>query len=207
MRIGIFGGTFDPPHLGHFILAEEAFDQLNLDRILWVLTPDPPHKQEQAITSLDERLMMVLAGIADNPSFVLSRVEIDRQGPHFALDTVRLLMEQYPGEELIYLIGGDSLHDLPTWHLPGGLIQTISGLGVMRRPGDQIDLSALEQKIPGLSDKIKWIDAPLLEISSSQIRQRIASGRPYRYFLLPVVYDLVLSLHLYESMGVDNAKP
>jgi len=204
MRIGIFGGTFDPPHLGHLILAEEAYDQLVLDRVLWVLTPDPPHKQDQAITTLDTRLVMVQAAIADNPGFELSRIELDRPGPHYALDTVRILKKQNPDAELVYLIGGDSLHDLPAWHLPQCLIEACSALGVMRRPGDQIDLSALDSQIPGLVQKVKWIDAPLLEISSSQIRQRITGGRPYRYFLHPAVYQVIVSLHLYESVGVDD---
>jgi len=207
MRIGIFGGTFDPPHLGHLILAEEAYDQLDLDRVLWVLTPDPPHKQDQAISTLDDRLVMVQAAIADNPMFGLSRVEMDRPGPHYALDTVRIFGDQMPEAELVYLIGGDSLHDLPTWHLPHRLIEACSALGVMRRPGDQIDLSVLESKIPGLSQKVKWIDAPLLEISSSQIRQRILDGRPFRYFLHFAVYQVIIRLQLYQSIGVDQGTP
>ncbi|MCX8025419.1 MAG: adenylyltransferase/cytidyltransferase family protein, partial [Thermanaerothrix sp.] len=90
-RLGIFGGTFDPPHVGHLILASEAADQLHLDRVLWVLTPDPPHKRGQPITPLAIRLKLVMAAIQEDPLFELSRVEIDRPGPHYAVDTLRIL--------------------------------------------------------------------------------------------------------------------
>jgi len=190
-RIGIFGGTFDPPHLGHLILAAEAQDQLGLERLLWVLTPDPPHKQGQVIRPAEVRLQMVQAALADNPAFELSRVELDRPGPHYALDTVQLLQGQFPEADLFYLIGGDSLHDLPTWHQPAALIRACAGLGVMRRPGDGVDLAHLESLFPGLSAKVHFVEAPLLEIASSQIRSRIAAGKPYRYYLPAGVRALI----------------
>ncbi|MDD5370184.1 MAG: nicotinate-nucleotide adenylyltransferase, partial [Anaerolineaceae bacterium] len=191
--IGVFGGTFDPPHLGHLILAAEAYDQLGLDRLLWVLTPDPPHKLEQHISRAEMRLALVQAAICDNPHFELSRVDLDRMGPHFAVDTVRLLAQDFPAAEMIYLMGGDSLHDLPTWRLPLELVHEVDAFGVMRRPGDDIDLSHLEQALPGLTEKVRFVDAPLLEISSSQIRYRIRTGKPFRYYLPPPVYDLVIA--------------
>ena len=104
-RLGIFGGTFDPPHMGHLILAAEARDQLALDLTIWVLTPDPPHKQGKDIASLEHRLAMVELAMADDPGFLLSHVDIDRPGPHYALDTVNLLRKEYPEDELIYLMG------------------------------------------------------------------------------------------------------
>ncbi|GIV66031.1 MAG: nicotinate-nucleotide adenylyltransferase [Bellilinea sp.] len=197
-RIGIFGGTFDPPHVGHLILAAEAQDQLRLDRLLWVLTPDPPHKQNQRITPLEIRVRLLQAAIGDNRSFELCRVEMDRPGPHYAVDTVRILKDQVSSAEMFYLIGGDSLHDLPTWYQPQQLIELIDGLGVMRRPGDQVDLSELEQKIPGIALKIRFIEAPLLEISARQIRQRISEGRAYRYYVPPGVYQLIEELGVYH---------
>jgi nicotinate-nucleotide adenylyltransferase len=198
-RLGIFGGTFDPPHLGHLILAAEALDQLELDSVLWVLTPEPPHKQGHARQALDERLEMLYITISAYPQFSLSRVDIDRPPPLYAVDTVRLLARQYPQAELIYLIGGDSLHDLPDWHTPVELVKAVSYLGVMRRPDDSVDLSALERSIPGLTKKLLDIDAPLLEISSSQIRKRIAEGRPYCHYLPVGVYFLIRERLLYGS--------
>lgn len=198
MRIGIFGGTFDPPHVGHLILASEAYDQLMLDRLLWVLTPDPPHKQGLFISPAAQRLQLVQAAIAGNPIFELSSVEIDRPGPHYAVDTVRLLREQFPGAELFYLIGGDSLRDMPAWSRPELLVEEVDGFGVMRRPGAEIDMAHLESILPGITAKTHFFTAPLLEISSTEIRQRIAGGRPFRYYLLPLVYELIVTRGLYE---------
>lgn len=197
MRIGIFGGTFDPPHLGHLILAAEAFDQLRLDRLLWVLTPDPPHKKGMLIHPMEQRVEMVNAAIEDNPSFELSRIEIDRPGPHYAEDTVHLLGKQFPNADLFFLMGGDSLHDLPTWHEPMAFIQACSGLGVMRRPGDEIDLQLIESELPGISKKVNFIDAPLLEISARQIRYRIVANKPFRYYLPPSVYQIIQANNYY----------
>lgn len=202
MRIGIFGGTFDPPHVGHQILADEAVAQLNLDRLLWVLTPDPPHKQGQMITGLDCRLEMVKAATANNSAFELSRVDIDRHGPHYAVDTVQIIKEQFPSAELFYIIGGDSLHDLPSWYHPQQLLAEVDGLAVMHRPGDQIDLRLLEEKLPGIGAKIRYIDAPLLEISSRQIRERISAGEGYRYYLPPAVLNIIQRENLYHFLSV-----
>jgi len=190
-RIGIFGGTFDPPHLGHLILAAEATAQLGLDRLLWVLTPDPPHKRNQQLTPVNIRLELVQAALKDDPTFELCRVDLDRPGPHYTLDTVKLIQQKYSGEALFYLIGGDSLHDFPNWYQPEALLASVKGLGVMRRPGDQIDLSSLEAALPGVVQKINFVDAPLLEIASHEIRRRILDGLPYRYYLLPAVYECI----------------
>ncbi len=197
-KLGIFGGTFDPPHIGHLILAQEALGQIHLDRLLWVLTPYPPHKRDRWITPLNDRLKLVLAALADDPAFELSRVDIDRPAPHYAVDTVRLLSEQFPGWELVYLMGGDSLRDLPTWHCPVEFVAACDTLGVMRRPGSHVDLTVLEAAIPGVSIKVHYLDAPLLEITSSDIRRRVAEGRPYRYFLPPQVYQLIQERNLYK---------
>jgi nicotinate-nucleotide adenylyltransferase len=193
----VFGGTFDPPHIGHLILAGEARYQLGLDRVVWVLTPQPPHKRGLPISSTAIRLALLQAAIAGEPAFELSRVDIDRPPPHYAVDTLRLLRRQYPQAALIYLMGGDSLHDLPTWHDPAGFVQVCAALGVMRRPGDQVDLDNLAGGLPGLSEKLQMIDAPLIEIASREIRERAALGRPFRYYLPDAVYRLVMAQGLY----------
>jgi len=197
-RLGIFGGTFDPPHLGHLMLADEAQAQLCLGQVLWILTPDPPHKEGQQLTALAHRLDMLTAAISDNPSFRISRVDIDRPAPHYAVDTVRLLAEAHPQDELIYLMGGDSLHDLPTWHTPRQFIEACDGIGVMRRPGDRIALKSLEKTLPGLTQKVRFIDAPLLEISSSDIRSRVSRGKSVRYYLTAPVYQIIQERKLYQ---------
>lgn len=196
---GLLGGTFDPPHIGHLILSAEADAQLGLDRFFWVLTPDPPHKQGQPITALEHRLAMVRLAISNNSRFELSTVEIDRPGPHFALDTIQIIAKQNPSSNLVYIMGGDSLRDLPAWHRPADFVAALKFIGVLRRPGDSIDLTALEKIIPGLSDKVRYIKAPLLDIAAHEIRQRINDGRPFRYFLPPAVYDYILEHNLYQT--------
>jgi nicotinate-nucleotide adenylyltransferase len=191
MRIGIFGGTYDPPHQGHLILAAEAQYQLSLDKVLWVLTPLPPHKLTQQISSLPQRLNMLSVIVALDPAFELSTVDIDREPPHYSADTVNILHQQYPGAEMVFLMGGDSLHDLPTWHEAQRFVDELDELGVMRRPEDHVDMDALEEILPGVRSKVKFIYAPLLEISSREIRRRAAAGEPYRFYLPPQVYDLI----------------
>lgn len=205
-RIGLFGGTFDPPHLGHLILASEALFQLELTRLLWTLTPDPPHKQDQLITPVEHRLAMVNLAIEDNPSFELSRLELDRPGPHYTLDTMQLLAEQNPDAEIVPIIGGDSLQDLPTWHRPKELLYAAHWIGVMRRPGELTNLEALERELPGISSKVHYVDAPLLEIASREIRSRIANGEPFRYYVPRPVYQYITEHHLYRQPQTVNQK-
>jgi nicotinate-nucleotide adenylyltransferase len=199
-RIGLFGGTFDPPHLGHLILASEAQSQLELDRLLWILTSDPPHKQEQSITPVEQRLTMVNLAIADNPAFELSRLELDRPGPHYTVDTIKLVAKQNPDADLIPIIGGDSLHNLPKWHRPQEIVYACHWIGVMRRPDDKANLDELERELPGIRSKIHYVDAPLLEIASRDIRERIATGKTVRYYLTPDVHEYIEQHHLYQHV-------
>jgi nicotinate-nucleotide adenylyltransferase len=191
VRLGVFGGTFDPPHLGHLILAAEAVDQLQLERVLWVITPDPPHKLNRPISPLAIRIALLQAALEGEERFILSRVDVDRPGPQYAVDTLRILSENNPGSQLFYLIGGDSLHDLPTWYAPERLLECVEGLGVMRRPGDRLDMAKLEQRLPGITAKVHFIDTPQLDIASHDIRRRIAQGKPYRYFLPVKVCEMI----------------
>jgi nicotinate-nucleotide adenylyltransferase len=198
-RLGIFGGTFDPPHIGHLILAAEARDQLALDLIIWVLTPDPPHKRGKEISSLHHRLAMVEIAIQDDEAFTLSSVDINRPGPHYTLDTIKLLKQEYPDQALFYLMGGDSLHDLPNWYKAVEFVENLDGIGVMRRPGDEIDLSSLLLALPNLEGKLNFVTAPLLEISADQIRRRVRQNRSYRYYLLPKIYEYIYKNKVYRS--------
>ena len=197
-RMGVFGGTFDPVHIGHLILAAEACKDLDFERLLWVLTPVPPHKLEQPITPPEHRLAMLELAISDEPDFELSRIELDRPGPHYTVDSMRLLGDEYPSADLILLIGGDSLRDLPTWHRPADLVAACHVIGVIRRPSDSVDLSAWEQQVPGTQAKVRFVDAPLLDISSRVIRRRIREKLPFRYYLHPSVYEYILKNKLYR---------
>jgi len=199
MRLGIFGGTFDPPHLGHLILAQEAHWQLNLDRILWLLTPVSPLKTDVAISPWQERWELTAAAIQDNPDFELSRVDIDRPAPHYAFESVKLLKEAYPGDQLVYFMGGDSLRELPKWEQPAELVANSDQIGVMHRPGNPINLDSLGAKVPGLIKKLVWVESPLIEISGRTIRKRIKTGGPVKYFLPEAVYQIILEKNLYRE--------
>jgi nicotinate-nucleotide adenylyltransferase len=123
---------------------------------------------------------------------------MDRPGPHYALDTVKILADQNLDAELVYLMGGDSLRDLPAWYRPADLVAALRFIGVMRRPGDAFDLPALEKSIPGLTAKVRFVEAPLLDIAAHEIRTRAAEGRPFRYFLTPAVYSYIVKHNLYR---------
>ena len=200
--VGVFGGTFDPPHLGHLILAAEALNQLKLSRVLWVLTPNPPHKSDRPITPLHHRMEMLRRAIELAPGFELSTIEVDRPGPHYTLDTLDLLQIRNPSTRFVLLIGGDSLQNLPTWYHPEELIAAAYAFGVMRRPGDEIDTETLEKTLPGLKNKLRFIETPQLEISSSTIRERIANGGHYRFYLPAGVYDYIRKNLLYVKSRV-----
>ena len=199
VALGIFGGTFDPPHIGHLILADEARHQLGLQKVLWVLTPFPPHKEDRHILPLSERLTMLQAMLAEDPLFEVSRIDLDRSPPHYAVDTMQILRQQYPDAHLVYLMGADSLLDLPSWRHSQSFVDSCDAIGVMCRPGRQVDMVSLEEQLMGIQNKARFIQAPLLEISSSQLRARIRSGQPFRYFIRPQVYDLILKGHFYQE--------
>jgi len=198
-RIGIFGGTFDPPHLGHLILASEGCSQLRLTRLLWVLTPNSPHKIGNSITDLSQRLEMVQCAIGDEPTFELSTIEFERPAPQYTVDTLEILKRQNPAADLILLLGADSLRGLTTWHRPADLVAVCREIGVMRRPSETVQLGTLEAILPGIKDKAHFVEAPLLQISSREIRRRIVEGLPFRYFLPPAVYDYIQAHNLYRD--------
>jgi nicotinate-nucleotide adenylyltransferase len=166
--------------------------------VLWVLTADPPHKHGRAISAVPDRLEMVLAAIAGQPGYELSRAEIDRPGPHLAADTVALLTRQYPGAQLVYLMGGDSLRDLPRWVRPQAFLAYCS-LGVLRRPGDAIDLPALERLLPGLTAKVEFVQSPPLDIASHEIRRRAREQLGLEGLVPEAVARIIRARRLYST--------
>jgi nicotinate-nucleotide adenylyltransferase len=194
--LGILGGTFDPPHYGHLALAENARAQLELDRVLFVLAGQPPHKPDCPITPVHHRAAMLKAAIADNPAFVISRVDVDRPGPHYSVDMLALLRREYPDADLFFLMGGDSLAQFLTWRDPSGIVQRAC-LAVMRRPGLTPDLEQLERAIPGIQERLAWLDTPYLDTASSDLRRRVREGLPLRYLVPPAVEDYVHEHRLY----------
>jgi nicotinate-nucleotide adenylyltransferase len=177
-RIGLFGGTFDPPHIGHLILASEASHQFNLTKLLWMLAPIPPHKQGQRVTAIEHRIEMTRLCLVGNPLFELSRMELDRPGPHYTVDTVNLMRQKYLNSEIVLLLGGDSLRDLPTWKNNIELVSRVDQIAVMHRPGDVFDSTTLFENIPGLDKKLVFIEALLHTLSSHEIRRRVREKLP-----------------------------
>jgi nicotinate-nucleotide adenylyltransferase len=197
MRLGILGGTFDPPHIGHLVLAEMACEALAAAQILFVPAADPPHKDETRL-GIEHRLAMLERAVAGNTHFAISRVDIDRPGPHYSVDMVRLIQTQYPAAELYFLIGADSLRDLPTWHRPQELIQ-LCKLAVMRRPGVEISPQMHEHAIPGLAERVLKIDAPMIDISSTEISARLRAGKSVRYLVPQPALDYIVANGLYRN--------
>jgi len=198
-RVGYFGGTFDPPHLGHIILAAEAKYFLGLDEFKWIVTPEPPHKKDRIITPVKYRLEMLKLVAAEMGIFEISEVDIQRDPPHYAVDTVEIIKEKNPSVELVYIIGEDSLKDLPNWHEPDRFLTTIDQLAVAPRPGIKTDLDQLNRAIPGLSEKTVLIPEIMVEISSSIVRERVREGAPFEHFLIDPVIDYINKNKLYHQ--------
>ncbi len=195
-RVGILGGTFDPPHLGHLILAEYAVEALNLNCLLFVPAADPPHKQHEKNTPVAHRLAMLKLALGSNSRFTLSRVDVDRPGPHYSLDMVKIIQGQNPGAELYFVMGGDSLRDLPRWHRPAELV-SLCRLAVMHRPGDGARPYMHEDVLPGLSERVVMIDAPLIGISATEIVSRWQKGLSIRYLVPDAVLDYMTAHNVY----------
>ena len=178
VKLGILGGTFDPVHNGHLQIARAAYDALNLSQVLFVPAGDPPHKQGRPITEAKHRLRMLELALSCRPQFAVSTVDLDRPGPHYTVDTVALLRSSYELSNIgcYFIIGSDSLVELPTWHNPAGLL-SLCKLAVIYRPGYLPDLAQLQQQLPDLPDRVVWVEMPAIPISATQIRTQLACGK------------------------------
>ena len=180
MRIGVFGGTFDPIHMGHLIVAEDARAALELDKVLFIPAGQPWFKSYRQITDAHHRLAMVRLAVEGNPSFDVTDIEIRRTGPSYTVDTLAELREQYPDAEFIVILGVDALREIDRWHQPRKLFELASVVG-MARPGTAINLSVLHAAIPGSSSRIRLLDSALMDISGTDIRRRVTDVRSIRY--------------------------
>lgn len=198
MRVGIFGGTFDPVHVGHLILAEQARDHARLDQVWFVPAPRPPQKNGQAITRFEQRVEMLELAIAGQPAFRIDEVERHRTGPSYTVDTLAELKARHPGHTFFLLLGGDSLADLPTWREPRRIVEQ-AGLVVMARPGTppvtEVELAARL----GTAVSLEVVPAPQIDISSRDLRRRVAEGRSVRYQVPRAVETYIREKGLYQS--------
>lgn len=199
-RIGVFGGTFDPIHVGHLAAAEDAAWRLNLDEVLFVPNNVPPHKRDRQVSKAKDRLAMVRQATSGNPLFRVSEIEIARTGPSYTIDTLRELA-RYFGESasMLFLTGQDALSDLHSWHQPDQLLQEFEVIFLCRPEGRELDWNPIEARFPGLRSRVDLVRIPQLEISGSDIRARVREGRPIRYYVTEPVENYILSQGLYRS--------
>lgn len=195
VRYGILGGTFDPPHLGHLALAQEAHARLGLDRVWFMPAASPPHKRGQPMTPAAQRRAMVELAIADDSRFGLEAVDLERPGPSYTAETLRLLRERWgPSAWLGFIVGWDMLLSLPTWREPEAVVGRLDALIAAHRPDapgpETLDagvvggVDEVAQRLPGLREKLIPLAAPQLGVSSTDLRERVAMGLPVR-FLTP----------------------
>lgn len=188
MNVGIFGGTFDPPHLGHLVAAQDACVTLSLDKFLFVPAAQPPHKVQARVSSAAVRLEMVRAAIADNPRFAVSTIELDRAGPSYTVDTLRQLRTDFPQATLFLLIGVDQVKEFSTWREPDEVAR-LADIAMLTRGGEELSAQAGFVR--------KSVPVTRLDISSTLIRTRIAKHQPVRYLVPSAVHEIIRREGLY----------
>jgi nicotinate-nucleotide adenylyltransferase len=195
-RVGLLGGTFDPPHIGHLVCAQEALVQLELDRVLLVPAATPPHKEIAADPGVEHRVAMCEAAVAGDERFGVSRADADREGPAYTVDLVRSLAG---ADELTFIVGGDMAHSLPAWRDPEGVL-ALARLGVAEREGvRRADIAERLAGLAGADERVVFFDMPRLDISSSLIRRRAAAGLPLRYLVPEPVAEYIERAGLYRQ--------
>jgi nicotinate-nucleotide adenylyltransferase len=192
-RIGILGGTFDPIHNGHLHIANALRRALDLDRVLWVPAGRPPHKAGQIVSSDRDRLAMLELGLAGSPHDEISKVDIDRSGPSYTADTLECLAERFTPTRLFFLMGEDSLRDLPSWHDPERILR-IAELAVAGRPGVEADLESVALQVPGVRNRVHVVPMEEIAISSSEIRRRVREHKSI-HGLVPAPVEAYIQHH------------
>ena len=200
MKTGILGGTFDPVHNAHLMIAGESLQRLELDEVLFVPTSNTPLKEDTVITPVEHRVRMVELAIADNPVFRLSRIEIDRAGISYTVDTLAEIKQSAGNDsELYFIIGLDSLKTLPRWKRPGRIIEMCRLVTVLRPGYDVPDIDELEKSIPGITVRLIIIHDLAPDISATDIRRRVAAGLPINDFVPGPVEQYILKNGLYRE--------
>ncbi|MBM7616492.1 nicotinate-nucleotide adenylyltransferase [Weissella uvarum] len=188
-RIGILGGTFNPPHYGHLVIGEQVADKLNLDKVMFMPNAIPPHVDEKEAIDATDRVNMVRAAIHGNSRFDIELSEVMRGGKSYSFDTMEALTQQHPNNEYYFIIGGDEVAYLPTWHRISELMQLVHFVGVNRQG------TPLETDYP-----VEWVQIPNLELSSTNIRERIANHQSVRYMIPDLVAAYIFEKGLYLNV-------
>jgi nicotinate-nucleotide adenylyltransferase len=200
LRVGILGGAFNPPHIGHLICAQESLVQRQLDRVVFVPVGDAPHRTLDDDPGAEARLEMVELAIADDERFSASRMEIDREGPSYTSDTLAQLRAESPDDELFLILGGDQAAALASWHEPDKVLE-LATLAVFERMSWSRSAIAIKiGRLPG-AQRVRYLDMPLIQVSSSAIRRRVREALPIRYLVPDRVVDYITTNELYGGHG------
>ena len=202
-RVGILGGTFDPIHYGHLVIAEEVREALRLDRVLFVPAPRPPHKLDDDIAPVADRVFMVGLAIADNPAFAMCRIELERSGPSYTVETLETLANEARREgiirKLFFILSSEAAEGLPSWRAPARILE-LAQLAVVPRPGFPVpDPQVLSSMVGGSGDRVLTIETVPIANSSSDVRARVAAGLSIRYLVPPAVEAYIRDHRLYRS--------
>jgi nicotinate-nucleotide adenylyltransferase len=200
LRVGILGGAFNPPHIGHLVCAQESLVQLELDKVVFIPVGEAPHRDLESDPGADERLEMVELAIADDERFETSRVEIDREGPSYTADTLRALREAAPDDELFLILGGDQAAALASWHEPEKVLERATLAVFERMSWGRNAIGIKIGRLAGARD-VRYLDMPLIQVSSSAIRRRVREGVPIRYLVPDKVVDYIATNELYGGQG------
>jgi nicotinate-nucleotide adenylyltransferase len=198
LRVGVFGGAFNPPHLGHLVCAQEVLLQLELERVLFVPVGEPPHRALDDEPGGAARLEMVERAIAGDDRFMASRVELDREGASYTSVTLEQLSSEAPEDERFLILGGDQAAALPTWHEPEKVLELATVAAVERVGWSRSAIGIQLARLRG-SDRVRYLDMPLIQISSSGIRRRVREGKPIRYLVPGAVEEYIAGHDLYRA--------
>lgn len=197
MEIGLFGGSFNPPHVAHLIVAEIARDQFGFDEVWWIPNATPPHKSDDELAGVEHRLAMTRHAVADNPMFRVCEIEIEREGVSYTVETLRALQDEHPDTNFGLLIGSDSLDHFGDWHKPDEIAERVP-LVVYKRPGVIEEVAE-----PRFANRVRFVSAPVMEVSGTEIRSRRRAGRSIRYLVPESVRSYIREHNLYQGIGID----
>jgi nicotinate-nucleotide adenylyltransferase len=198
LRVGILGGAFNPPHVGHLVCAQEALVQLELEKVVFMPVGQAPHRELESDPGAEARLEMVELAVGDDGRFAVSRTELDRSGPSYTADTLRELGEKAPGDELFLILGGDQAAALPTWREPEAVLSLATVAVVERTNWSRNAIGIKVGRLRG-AERIRYLDMPVIQVSSSAIRRRVAEGLPIRYLVPDKVASYIGANDLYGA--------
>jgi nicotinate-nucleotide adenylyltransferase len=204
VRVGIYGGVFNPPHHGHLVAAQEAHSQLGLDVVVWVPVGDAPHRQIESDPGAEVRFEMVELATSADERFRVSRIELEREGPSYTADTLRELREREQEDELFLILGGDQALALPTWHEPEQVLE-LATLGVFERGSSTRNAIGITIRRLVGAERVRFLEMPRIDISSTMVRRRAAAWKPIRYLVPDKVANFIGAQSLYGSGGQSDA--